>query len=157
MVATDLFELKGNHYLLAVDYFSRYPKVYKLSSTKSNAILAVLKSIFAHHGIPEILRSDNGPQYASKEFFKFAKSYQFNHLTSSSRFPQSNGQVERMVHTIKKIAETFGRPSSSNTVIQGHTNALVWIEPIRIMYGKKDKDHYSSGDEATNSKLIISP
>ena len=103
MVATDLLELKGDHYLLAVDYFSRYPEVYKLSSTTSNAIIAVLKSIFAHHRIPEILRSDNGPQYASKEFSKFAKSYQFNHLTSSSRFPQSNGQVEIMVQTIKRL------------------------------------------------------
>ena len=154
MVATDLFELKGDHHLLAVDYFSRYPEVYKLLSTMSNAIIAVLKSIFARHRILEILRSDNGPQYASKEFSEFAKSYRFNHLTSSPRFPQSNGQVERMVQT--KIAETFSRPSSG-TVIQGHTNAVVWIEPIRIVYGKEDKDHYSSGDEAANSKLVISP
>ena len=55
------------------------------------------------------------------------------------------------------IAETSSRPSSSSTVIQGHTNAVVWIEPITIMYGKEDKDHYSSGDEATNSKLFKSP
>ena len=103
MVATDLFELKGDLYLLAVDYFSRYPEVYKLSSITSNAIIAVLKSIFARHRIPEILWSDNGPQYAFKEFSEFAKSYQFNHLTSSPRFPQSNGQVERMVQIIKRL------------------------------------------------------
>ena len=62
IVATDLFELKGDNYLLVVDYFSRYPEVYKLSSTTSNAIISVLKSIFVRHGIPEVLRSDNGPQ-----------------------------------------------------------------------------------------------
>ena len=32
VVGTDLFELKGAHYLLAVDYFSRYPELIKLTS-----------------------------------------------------------------------------------------------------------------------------
>ena len=60
-------------------------------------------SIIAHHGILEILRSDNDPHYASKNFSKFAKSYRFNHLTCSPRFPQSNGQVERMVQKINRL------------------------------------------------------
>ena len=46
IVGTDLFELKGVLYLLAVDYFSRYPEVYKLTSTTSTAIIALLKSMF---------------------------------------------------------------------------------------------------------------
>ena len=92
MVATDLFELKGDHYLLAVDYFSQYSEVYKLSSevyelssTMSNAIIAVLKSIFTHYGIAEILWRDNGPQYASKEF-PSSQSY-----TSSTILPAVQG------------------------------------------------------------------
>ena len=93
--------MNGEHYLLAVDYFSRYPEVIKLSSTTSSNIIALLKTIFARHGIPEVLRTDNGPQYAAKEFAVFARTYGFQHITSSPRFPQSNGQVERMVQTIK--------------------------------------------------------
>ena len=65
VVGTDLFELNKNNYLLVVDYFSRYPEV---TSTTSVSIISVLKSIFASHGIPEIVRSDNGPQYSSAEF-----------------------------------------------------------------------------------------
>ena len=61
VVGTDLFELKGVHYLLVVDYFSRYPEMIKVISTTSVAIITVLKSIFSRHGIPEVLRSDNGP------------------------------------------------------------------------------------------------
>ena len=38
-----------------------------------------------------------------KNFPKFAKSYQFNHLTSSPRISQNNGQVERMVQIIKRL------------------------------------------------------
>ena len=47
VVASDLFELKEEHYLLVVDYFSRYPEVIKLSSTTSSNIIALLKTIFA--------------------------------------------------------------------------------------------------------------
>ena len=65
VIGTDLFELKGASYLLVVDYFSRYPEIAKLTSTTSQAVITVLKSIFARHGIPEVIRSDNGPQYAS--------------------------------------------------------------------------------------------
>ena len=65
VVGTDLFEKEGGHYLLTLDYFSRFPEVTKPTSTTSAAVIFALKAIFARHGIPEIVRSDNGPQYAS--------------------------------------------------------------------------------------------
>ncbi len=95
MVGTDLFELKGQQYLVVVDYYSRYPECIKLSllidyhnDSKSN--------FFARHGILETVRSDNGPQFSSHEFTKCSQMYGFKHIMSS---PQSNGQVERMVQS----------------------------------------------------------
>ena len=46
-VATDLFELNRQSYLLVVDYYSRYPEVTKLRSTTSAAIISALKTIFS--------------------------------------------------------------------------------------------------------------
>ena len=100
VVGSDLFELHGKKYLLVVDYFSRYPEVVSLSSTTSNAVISALRPMFARHGIPEVLQSSNGPQYASEEFEKFAKTCGFSHNTSSPHFPQSNGLAERMVKTV---------------------------------------------------------
>lgn len=45
--ATDLFELKGQKYLLSVDYYSRDIDVAKLSSTTSAAIIEHLKAVFS--------------------------------------------------------------------------------------------------------------
>ena len=63
-VGTDLFVLKQANYLVVVNYFSRYPEVIKLTSTTSQSVIVALKSTFARHGIPEIVVSDNGPQYS---------------------------------------------------------------------------------------------
>ena len=76
---TDLLALDGTMYLLAVDYFSRYPEVVKLTSTTSQSAINALKSLFSRYGIPEEVVSDNGPQYDSHEFAAFAKSYSFCH------------------------------------------------------------------------------
>ena len=62
-----------------------------------------MKNIFSRHGILEILRSNNGPQYSSSEFEEFSKKYGFKHVTSSPRYPRSNGLAERMVQTAKRL------------------------------------------------------
>ena len=102
-VSSDLFTLKGRNYLLIVDSFSRFPEVVQLFSTSSQTVVGILKSVFARFGIPEILVTDNGPQYASKHIAKFAKSYGYQHTTSSPYYPQSNRQAERTVKTVKTL------------------------------------------------------
>jgi len=64
-VASDLFQLHGNTYLLVVDYFSRYPAVVRLTTTTSQNIIKSLSSIFSQHGIPDEFISDNGQLYIS--------------------------------------------------------------------------------------------
>lgn len=61
------------------------------------------KSVFASHGIPDIVISDNFPQYASAEFRVFAENWEFQHLMSSPNYPQSNGQAKRTVQAIKNL------------------------------------------------------
>ena len=100
-IATDLFELNKQTYLLTVDYYSRYPEVIKLNSTTSTSVITAMKSVFSRNGIPNTVISDNGPQYDSVEMKQFASSYRFNHITSSPYYPQSNGLAKCMVKTIK--------------------------------------------------------
>ena len=90
-LATDLFYWKGSAHLLIIDYYSRYIETTKLSSESSSEVIRHTKSIFSRHGIPKHMFSDNGPQYSSLEYKKFAEEYGFLHTTSSPRFLQSNG------------------------------------------------------------------
>ena len=76
-----------------------------LKGTTSSTVITHMKSIFARHGIPEIVISDNGPLFASKEFAEFAAKWEFSHITSSPRYPKANGMAERGVQTIKIFLE----------------------------------------------------
>ena len=60
VIATDLFELDNLNYLIMmVDYFSRFVEVAALKkTTQSHKVIRTLKGIFARHGIPEQVRSD---------------------------------------------------------------------------------------------------
>jgi len=84
-----------------IDYYSRYIEITKLNRTTTEEVVVHLKSIFVRHGIPEVV-SDNGPQYSS-EFSKFASVYGFLHTTSSPKYPQSNGEAEIAIKTVKGL------------------------------------------------------
>ena len=43
------------------------------------------------------------PQFSSNEFPVFTKSWSFNHVTTSPRYPQSNGKAENAVWTVKSL------------------------------------------------------
>ena len=109
-MATDLFVWKGKNYLLVVDYLSHYIEIARLLNDTSAEVIQQLKIIFARHGIPREVISDSGPQFPSWDFSKFEKLYDFVHTTSSPRYPQSNGEAERAVRTIKSLLKKADDP-----------------------------------------------
>ncbi|KAJ8377185.1 hypothetical protein SKAU_G00077650 [Synaphobranchus kaupii] len=109
-VGADLFTLGRDNYLLVVDYASRFVEIALLTPTRSTDVITHLKSIFARHGIPETVVTDNGPQFSGMAFAAFAESYGFGHITSSPRYPQSNGEAERAVKTVKALLKKAADP-----------------------------------------------
>lgn len=137
VIGTDLFYLKGIQYLLVVDYFSRYVEVSPLlSSQTSPEIVRALKSVFARHGIPETVRSDNGPQYDAAVFAKFAKDWNFNHVTSSPKYAQSNGEVERAVQTVKNLITKAEDPAKALLAYRS-TPLECNHSPAELLFGRK--------------------
>ena len=90
-------------FFVVVDYYSKYFELTQLKDRTSASVINCLKQHMSRHGIPEVLHSDNGPEFSSLEFQRFAKQYQFQHVTSSPRFLQSNGLVEGTEQTAKKL------------------------------------------------------
>ena len=79
-----------------VDYHSKYPEVVQIQSTTSRSVIETLKQLFARHGIPNEVVSDNGLKFTSTEYTIFANTYGFKQIYSSPLYPRSNGQAERL-------------------------------------------------------------
>lgn len=60
--------------LIVVDGYSRYPEIKVLRKTESYHIIKSLQEIFARHGYPEELKTDNGTNLASTKFENYSKS-----------------------------------------------------------------------------------
>ena len=103
IVASDVFELDGNSYLIIVDSYSGWWEIEKMTNTTSTSVITQMKRHFATHGIPVTLYTDNGQQYVSEKFKAFTNEWEFNHKTSSPYYPQSNGLAERTVQSAKSL------------------------------------------------------
>ena len=101
-VGVDHFSLAAKDYLLVVDFFSKYPEVVMVDDKSAETTVAIMKKIFARHGVPTTVIADNVP-FNSRCFKEFATQWQFNLITSSPHFPQSNGLAERNVQTVKNL------------------------------------------------------
>ena len=82
-VGMDMMMWEGKMYLVMVDYYSNYPEIAAMENTSSNSVIKQIKSTFSRHGIPRVVCTDNGPQFAASVFTEFANTYGFIHETSS--------------------------------------------------------------------------
>ena len=65
-----------------------------------------MKRQFARHGIPDELLTDNGPQFESHKFSRFAQEYSFTIVKSSPYYSRGNGKAESAVKIAKNILKT---------------------------------------------------
>ncbi|UYV62758.1 K02A2.6-like [Cordylochernes scorpioides] len=138
-VGMDLFYLNGRWYLIVCDYYSRYPEISLLQNLTAQEVISRLKSIFARHGTPETVRSDNGPQFQKvlgSEFSKFSKEWSFKHITSSPKFPQSNGFIEAI---IKNIKQSFKKEEDCYLTLQAYRTMPLesGYSPAELLMGRR--------------------
>ena len=111
-ISADIFDWNDHQYLVTVDGYSNWFDIDHLKDMTSRTVIRKLKQRFATHGIPLTLMTDNGRQFVSQEFKSFAKEWDFKHVTSSPRFPQSNGLAENAVKQAKQLLEKSKRDGS---------------------------------------------
>ena len=88
-----------------VDYFSRRVEAIFLHKTDAFHVIKSLEAIFRTHGLPNIVRSDNGSTFSSQEFKGFLEYLGTVHKKGVAYWPQSNGKVERCNATLLKVVK----------------------------------------------------
>ena len=118
-----------------------------------------LREIFATHGLPEVLVSDNGTAFSSTEFQEFTKRNSIRHIRTAPYHPSSNGQVERAVQIFKDAMKKHSSESIQTRVSRflfhyrttPHTTTGVC--PSELLMGRRLRTHLCSLIPETTSTV----
>ena len=95
-------------------------------------------------GIPDVLKTDNGPAFNSDQFRKFAEYLGFRHRRITPLWPRANSEVERFMSNINKVIQT--------SMVEGRTwklklhrflrnyrttpHSTTWRSPAKLMFNR---------------------
>ncbi|XP_028402116.1 uncharacterized protein K02A2.6-like [Dendronephthya gigantea] len=96
----------GEYLLVAIDRYSRYPEVEVVRSTKASVVIPKLDQMFARHGIPTTIKTDNGPPFNSAEYNRYLTFLGIKDIHSTPKWPQGNAEAERFMRPLGKTLRT---------------------------------------------------
>ena len=103
------FTLRNNekkNALVMVDYFSKEIIAASLNSTKAEEIISkVEQELIWPKRCPSKIVSDRGPQLMSGEVRQWMESRAIEHSPTTAYHQQANGQVERMIQSLKQVVQ----------------------------------------------------
>ena len=93
-----------NMWFILVDAHSKWPEVVKLpiGATTTSQTISLLRQMFSRFSIPKQIVTDNGLQFASKEFKRFCQQQGILRTLTPPYHPRSNGQAKRFVQSFKQ-------------------------------------------------------
>jgi transposase InsO family protein len=106
-LSVDLIKLSrskiGNEYAVVfIDSFTRWPEAIPFPDKKATTIIRVMKEyIFARHGIPNYLLSDEGYEFFNQLVAEVCKLYGVTKVFSAAYHSHGHGMVERLNRTIE--------------------------------------------------------
>ncbi|KAG2191010.1 hypothetical protein INT47_007878, partial [Mucor saturninus] len=137
----------GNKYIIvAVDYLTKWPIAAAIKDATAETTEQFIQDhIVSVHGTPSFLITDRGSNYVSTYLKTYLNKIECTHRMSTSRRPQSNGQVERMnytlVQTMAKLRRDDGNKPWDNYIqaalmtIRTMTNEATGYTPSMLLYG----------------------
>ena len=150
---------RGNMFLVLMDAHSKWMEVVPVPAANSYHTATALRAIFATHGLPEVLVSDNGSAFTSIEFRTFFERNGIWHLTSAPYHPATNGLAERAVQTFKR-----GMKKSSSGDLKTQLARFLFhyrttphsttgVAPAQLLLGRVPRTHLDLLKPSTDSRV----
>ena len=133
--------------IVAVDYFTKWAEAEPLAIITEHKICNfVRRAIICRFGIPKALVSDNGKQFGNTKLREFCAELGIKNYYSSPSHPQSNGQAEVTIKTLKAALKTKLEDLKGNWVeylpevlwaYRTTQKSATWETPFALAFGSK--------------------
>ncbi|XP_036002862.1 uncharacterized protein K02A2.6-like [Fundulus heteroclitus] len=137
----------GQTFLVLVDAHSKWLDAHIMSKMTAAITADKLRSIFAIHGLPDTVVTDNGPTFTSEVFKEFMEKNGIRHVCSAPYHPASNGLAERAVETLKdglrKMTGNSLETKLSRLLFQYRItpHTTTGVSPAEMLLGRRPKSH----------------
>jgi len=139
---------RGNQYIIVlVDYMTKWVEAEPTQSIESNDVIYFLSKVFSRHGTPEILVTDNGPQFRSEKTKAFLDLYGVYVHYTTVYHPESNGMVENRNKEIGKYLRILCNKNTQNWdevlpsalwALRTCKNETTKFSSFELLYGRRD-------------------
>ena len=103
---------KGHFFFLLVDAKSRWVEVtMNKNAPTSESTICTLQTLFATHGLPHFLASDNAKIFKSETFTTFCQENGIQQKFTAPGKPSTNGIAERNIQTLKQKLKAMEKSS----------------------------------------------
>jgi hypothetical protein len=129
----------------ATDYYSRYVEVTIAIRNTAEVAIKSLENMFATHGLPWTVTSDNGPHFVAETFESFLQENGIEQRKTMPLWPQANGEIERQNRSLlkrMKIArvevQDWRKAVQANLIAYRNTpHPTTGICPAELMFRRK--------------------
>lgn len=95
---------KNKYILVVTDYFTKFTEAYAVPNIEAETVAnKFVKEWICRYGCPMQLHSDQGSNYQSALFIEVCKLLGIEQTRTSPYHPQSDGQAEKFMSTLKKM------------------------------------------------------
>ena len=136
-------------FLIVVDAHSKWLEVKIVKSATTANTTDHLRSLFATHGLPEMIVSDNGSVFTNVEFQDFCSKNGIKHVKSAPYHPASNGLAERAVQTFKEAMKRADPRESLSTRVSRFLfkyrmtpHSTTGISPAELLLERRPRSHF---------------
>ena len=147
----------GHMFLVIVDAHS---KVKPVANTTTETTIEQFRSVFAAHGIPKMLVTDNGSVFTSEVFQKFVKANGINHSLLTILQPTVN-LAESAVQTFKETMKANTQGSIATRVsrfllhYQSTPHSTTGVSPSELLMGRRIRTRLDLFKPSLNSRVQL--
>ena len=141
--------VEGKMLLVAVDAHSKWIDVAVVTSATSSVTIEKLRGMFATHGIPDVIVSDNGTVFTSDEFETFMTLNGIRHVKSAPYHPSTNGLAEWAIQTLKESLRKSKTGSLETRIsrflfkYRTTPHTTTGVSPAELLMGRQLRSHLS--------------